>query len=759
MDPKEQEFLNQLKEAFAIEASEYLQTIVDGLLQLEEGVGEGEGEGEDLLEEIYRAAHSLKGASRAVNMSAIGAICQSLESIFYAMKQRQVVLETKGYDVLQRAMDMVSVLLQEGEDSQLSLKGIIEEIDQLALTSSKATLGKETPPKEREEDHLKDIKDPNDSSNYSDLTPTSLSSQREPSQRGAPSKRRGLETIRIPTKRLDTILLQLEEMITLKLGEEDLLLALEELVLLLESRKNNRATDRVTVTVTNDQEVLTLVERRSKELLIRLQDHHGNTTRLVDELLEDTKSIRMLPFSTLFKVLPKMVRDIAKEQEKEVDLIIEGEDLEVDRRILDELKDPLIHLLRNSIDHGLEKTKERQEKEKPKKGTLTIKISQLTGNKVQIAISDDGRGLDLTRLKERAIEEGLLEEEEALSMDDASAKMLIFQSGLTTSNQITSISGRGLGMAIVKESIENMGGSLSVETYLGEGTTFVLVVPITLANLQGILVKEWGRLFVIPTSSVERVLRISKEEIKRVESGTSIIFEERAIPIQRLGALLELDPDPSKAQPEKLFHVVILQARGEQMAFLLDQILREQEILLKDLGPQLKRVPTIAGATILGSKEVVPVLHVADLMGKAISSDGLLMKEEEERAKERRSILVVEDTIASRMLLTHILKEAGFSVEAAVNGEEAWRRIEEKNFDLIISDIEMPEMDGFALVERIRKESANTHLPVVLVTSLESEEDRKRGGEVGADAYLKKSSFQQGELLSVVNRLLGLEHG
>lgn len=483
---------------------------------------------------------------------------------------------------------------------------------------------------------------------------------------------------------------------------------------------------------------------------------------IVDNLLEDMKKVLMLPFSSLLQVFPKLVRDLSRDQSKEVELVIRGEDIEIDKRILEEMKDPLLHLVRNCIDHGIEDPKERERKKKPPRGMITIAISQKDGSKVEMLISDDGAGIDLMKVKEAAVKGGIVSEKEAMNLNDQEMLSFIFQSGISTSPLITDISGRGLGLAIVREKVEKLGGFVFVETSANRGSSFRIVLPLTLATFRGILIQVGEQVFVAPTASVEKVARVKKDNIKAVENKETILLNGQVISLARLEEVLELPQKekklehPVQDEGSEFITVLILGTAERRIAFSVDKVLSEQEVLVKSLGKQLSRVRNIAGATVLGTGQVIPILNVSDLMKSAVKISAVSARAAViTRADDvkRKSILVVEDSITSRILLKNILESAGYYVKTAVDGVEAFTTLRTEAFDLVVSDIEMPRMNGFDLTAKIRTDKKLSELPVILVTALESREDRERGIDVGANAYIVKSSFDQNNLLEVIRRL------
>jgi two-component system chemotaxis sensor kinase CheA len=376
-------------------------------------------------------------------------------------------------------------------------------------------------------------------------------------------------------------------------------------------------------------------------------------------------------------------------------------------------------------------------------------------------IADDGAGIEIASVKAAALKMGLLAPGKEGMHVNKDALPFIFESGVSTSPIISAISGRGLGLAIVKEKVQKLDGVLSVETEPGLGTSFRIILPLTLSRFYGLAVRVRKHLFIVPTRNVERVMRIRKEEVKTVEDRETIVFNGKALSLVRLEDALDLSlntivasPDPSEA----FLQVAVLTSANQRIAFLVDEILDQQEVLVKSLGKQLSRVRNIAGATILGSNKIVPILNVADLMKSAVRASATTAARTVLPAKtgetKKKRLLVAEDSITSRDLLKNILQAAGYQVETAIDGIDAFTKLRTGNFDLIVSDVEMPRMNGFGLTAKIRADKKFADLPVVLVTAADSRADREHGIDVGANAYIAKGSFDQSNLLEVIGRLI-----
>jgi len=605
---------------------------------------------------------------------------------------------------------------------------------------------------------------------------------------GAPSEPKRLgqsETIRIKTSKLDSLLYQVEEMVSIKMAANQRASDLRNLKSSLDLQKKQwlkiypevRILKNLVETLeardawgTSRSYLLKMIdfleanedtikglESKLKTINSMAENDSRQAASMVNDLLDDMKSVLMLPSSTLLEILPRLVRDLARDQGKKIKLTIEGGDTEIDRRILEEMKDPLIHLARNSIDHGLERPTDRTRRGKTEEGSLAISIAQLGTKKVEILVADDGAGIDVEKVKQAAIRKNLITEQELRGLNPDETTALIFKSEISTSPIITDLSGRGLGLAIVREKVEKLGGTVTVESRLGIGTVFHIQLPVTLATFRGTLVQVGTELFIVPTSNVIRVSRVRRDSIGTVENRDTITMKGRVLPLVRLADVLEIKSEPKLGQASEFVTVLILGASDQKIAFSVNAILNEQEVLVKSLGRQLSRVRNVSAATVLGSGQVALILNVSDLILSAmrIAGVGLVAHTQRPEDEEKtKSILVVEDSITSRMLLKNILESAGYEVQTAVDGADAWSTLKTANFDLVVSDVEMPRMDGFELTAKIRSQEDLKSIPVVIVTSLESREDRERGIDVGANAYIVKSGFEQNNLLSVVKRLL-----
>lgn len=783
MDRKEAEFQAALLATFKVEAEEHLKAISDGLLELEKDPEEQERKA--LVERIFREAHSLKGAARSVGFASIQSLCQSLENVLSAWKQARIVASKDFFDTLYRTVDLIGKEIKISPASGVSSnpqdlvdllqkldKLILEKKEQAALLKSeeqKPPPGESPSPPEREVLEAAHLP-----AERQDPEAKRQARQEDPVSRSAHGT-----TVRVSLKKLDSLFQQVEEMLMVKLTFQQQMGNLKELdqTLISWDKKWARAhqgilslqkiaEERASVLGSQHGAVLSTVDfidwahdfvaslkSKLSSMIRETSQYQQTATSSVDFLLDEARKMLMQPFSTVLDAFPRMVRDISLSQGKSVVFETAGTDIEVDRRILEEMKDPLIHLVRNCIDHGIETAPIRESQKKNPQGTIRIKAMEMSGNSMELVISDDGQGIDTDKVKDSAVRQGVLSAEEAQSLSKEESLKLIFSSGVSTAPIITDLSGRGIGLGIVAEKVEKLGGNLSVETLKNKGTTFRILLPLTLATFRGVHVKSGDASFIIPSHNVKRVIRIDPKEIKTVENRQIVTLEGKTIAVISLANLLGIETKQAAEAPRMLL-AVIVKGTDKMIAFTVDQIVSEQDVLVKGLGNNMKRVRNVSGVSITDSGQIIPILNPQDLIKSSVHATSGVFKPAKERSEEKRTILIAEDSITSRLLLKNILEAAGYKVKVAVDGLEALSVFKLQEIDLIISDVEMPRMDGFTLTSKVRNLDKGNKVPVILCTSLDSPKDRAQGMEVGANAYIEKSQFTQSHLLDIIRKLI-----
>jgi two-component system chemotaxis sensor kinase CheA len=802
----DEEFLRDLMETFRNEGAEHIRVLSKAVVELETAGG-----GDAWLtpmETLFRHTHSLKGAAGAVGNPVMVSVCQEMESVLAALKRGDLGLTTPVVDALSEAVDCLDTcLVMDGTGANEQAAAVLSKLS--ALAEQTRPVATEQPAKVNEAaptlstgsaggirafnwprngsagatpsaataatlaatpvaastavPTATQVAEPTEAP-VAEFTATPVAEDPKPKVAQSAEKASAvIDTVRVSTDKLESLMLQAEEFISVKLATGQRSTALRSLSSQLELWKREWYQARISGDQDKIDEFLewnsTFMEGMAASIRILAKsadDERRTIGPMVDELLDGMKRVLMLPVSSLLSSFPKMVRDLARTRGKQVELSVSGADIEIDKRIIENLKDPLIHILRNGVDHGIEDPETRIGLSKPMRGLITIAVSQLENNKIEICVSDDGAGIDVQRLRDVAVREGLRTQVQVDDTDDNEVLRLAFASGLSTSQTVSQVSGRGLGLAIVEEKVEYLGGSVTVETEAGKGTTFRITVPATLATARGILaqVSDWP--FVMPVVGVDRVVRVHRGDVRMVENRETIQLEGYTLPMMYMHEVLELPLKPQRNASDYI-QVVVAGSGDDRVAFAVDRIIDEQEVLVKTLGPQLVRVRNIAGGTIIGSGKVVPIINISDLLQSSRRGPGWSSRSEAAAAHGddiRKAVLVVEDSITSRMLLKNVLEAAGYHVRPTVDGVDALTALHEEDFDLVISDIEMPRMDGFELTCKIRGDSRLSRLPVMLVTGMESKEQRERGIDVGANAYLAKSSFTQGTLLETARGLL-----
>ncbi len=817
-----EEIRRQLINSFKTEQSEHVQKINQGLLALEKNPVEAERQ--PILKEIFREAHSLKGAARAVGVTIIESLGHAMEDILLATKESRLTLSPELFDLLYKALDAIELVMGQLEAGRsappsavLDLLNRLESVAEHAAAGEPETKSEQQKPEKSEPIQPEKAAAPARSDHpgpphrqaegagnkFLETTPDpSISSPPLPPASNPD------ETIRVSVSKLDILMTQFSELLSAKIRAEHRLAEVRQMqtfaaewqkewqVLrssynrlmrngrsgprLLENRSRRlpQAASRAQPITSPppdktgasyslpDRDIIALVDfLHYNQERLRTFNLHANTlyrqlandtlrvSLIIDELQEEIKRVRMLPLRTITATFNRMIRDLAREQGKQINLVIFGSETELDKRVLEQIKDPLIHLLRNAADHGLETPEVRQQAGKAAEGRITLTASQ-HGHNLVITVSDDGRGLDLTAIRLVAVRRGLMTLAEAEKLSDADAANLIFDSGLSTSKIITDISGRGVGLDVVRANVEALQGVLEVSFAPNRGTTFTLTLPLTLASSHGLLVRCGEQLFALPLTTVERMLYVTSRDIASVGGKEAITYQNKPVALARLSDLLEI---PAGAKDSERVTLVIIAVAEKRLGLVVDDLVGEQEIVIKSLGKQLAKVSGFAGATVLGSGQVILVLHAADLVKLTTRTQTRTAAAAPESRKltERKTILVVDDSITTRTLEKNILESAGYQVKLATDGEEALAVLMSEGLPhLVVSDVNMPRLDGFDLTYRLKHDSRYTNIPVILVTSLDSLADKARGIEVGADAYIIKSQFNQGSLLETIEQLV-----
>ena len=743
MSPQESLSENDFQRLFAMEAEGRLDTLVDELLELEKG-----GATPEMVASLFREAHTIKGGAAVVGMPHVARVAHALEDLLEEVRRERRGVDTALIDAVLAGVDAIRTLIplavagQEHEEVAFEAEqrlriavGGPPVVDDKAAAGPGVTAPAAAPgatPSVRAS-AAPDVAVPAPSAAapppVAPAAPPPAPAREHHAGEGSvdahgaadgaaghaePARATATEMLQIPVHRIDELVRLIGEAsaATLRLGSA----------------------------------LLERLERDPSGLT-----EYRDLVRSLNELQELALHARMIPVMSLAPRLRRAVRDLARETGKEVRFETRGEDAEIDRGVLERLADPLLHLVRNAVDHGVESADERRQKGKPAEGTIRLHAMQL-GSEVVIAVSDDGRGIDVARVRETAGRT----DRSAIEMDDEAALYLIFRSGLTTATKVTGVSGRGVGLDAVRASLNAVRGRIEVRSDPGMGTEFRIAVPITMATLRCLVIKAGGQAFAIPLHSVRAVL--PSQPSATVGGRAMTMLDGRPVPISSLSAVLGMGNGA-------VGPAVVLAGLTRSHAFTVDDLVDQRDVVVKGLGELVPRLPAVAGAGVQPDGSILLVLEAAGLIERARRTDNGDRSQEaagggghEEPVPHRAaSILVVDDALTVRELQRSIFENAGYRVRVAVNGEEALAEISHERPDLVLTDVQMPRMDGFELTEAIRKQPSLASLPVIMLTSRGSDEDRRRGLECGADGYIVKSGFDQSALLSAVERLLGAD--
>lgn len=794
---------DELREVFKIASEEHLQQLEDGLLHLEKHPDDREK-----LDALLREAHSLKGDAGMLGVKDVATLSHQFEHLLGGIKRGEMGMSPEISDRLYQGLDGIRKLVNEaltGEPAGVNtfyllatLMGASGPEQGSEMVPGSDAQGEDQQDQEDESEGLARTDEGFDLAEVELATPVSLpevSPHAEPAPAvnplSAPPKSTTpaaqpsyrIETIRVPTRNLDTLMTQAGELTVTKIRLAHRLTEIEEITTLWEEWSRDTFLNRFllneedangnTLGQTSHLGQLQNYHHRAQERVEQLGQLinqlrtaiYEDTARLdliATELEEGIRTLRLLPLSTIFNLYPRMVRDLARLEAKEVELIIEGGDTKADKRILEEMKDPLMHMIRNAVDHGIESPDEREAMGKPRTAKIHLR-GYHTATNIVIEVSDDGRGFNLEQIRQTALKRGISTEEELATMTSNQIQSLIFASGFSTRSFVTEVSGRGVGLDVVRTNVEALKGSIQVDSVTGQRTTFRIQLGTTLATAHVLIVIVSGITYALPVEFVETTRLVSSDEIFTIEGRETIIHEGQPISVVFLVDLLELSGVSSTGLlgEHQQLPCIILRVGEDALGVFVDALVDEQDVVLKPQSQVLKRVRNVAGATILGTGEVCMVLNPQDMLKSARKQGGgssrvraMTWENTEISISTKQSILLVEDSIAIRTQEKRILEAAGYEVVTAVDGVEALTKLRNRSFDAVVSDIQMPNLDGLELTNRIRQQSEYSELPIILVTSLASDEDKRRGAEAGANAYITKGTFSQEVLLETLKRLV-----
>ncbi|GAA7219592.1 chemotaxis histidine kinase/response regulator CheAY2 [Helicobacter pylori] len=805
--------LQEIMEDFLIEAFEMNEQLDQDLVELEHNP-----EDLDLLNRIFRVAHTIKGSSSFLNLNILTHLTHNMEDVLNRARKGEIKITPDIMDVVLRSIDLMKTLLvtirDTGSDTNNGKENEIEEaVKQLQAITSQNLEGakegtKEAPKKENEEEAKEEAKEENTEENqenkakaptaeslasdnpladepdldYANMSTEEVEAEIErllnkrqeadkerraqkkqeakPKQEVAPkTETPKTETPKAPkTETKAKAKADTEENKAPSIGVEQ--------TVRVDVRRLDHLMNLIGELVLGKNRLIRIygdVEERydGEKFLEELNQVVSSISAVTTDLQLAVMKTRMQPVGKVFNKFPRMVRDLSRELGKSIELIIEGEETELDKSIVEEIGDPLIHIIRNSCDHGIEPLEERRRLNKPETGKVQLSAYN-EGNHIVIKISDDGKGLDPVMLKEKAIEKGVISERDAEGMSDREAFNLIFKPGFSTAKVVSNVSGRGVGMDVVKTNIEKLNGIIEIDSEVGVGTTQKLKIPLTLAIIQALLVGVQEEYYAIPLSSVLETVRISQDEIYTVDGKSVLRLRDEVLSLVRLSDIFKVD---AILESNSDVYVVIIGLADQKIGVIVDYLIGQEEVVIKSLGYYLKNTRGIAGATVRGDGKITLIVDVGAMMdmAKSIKVNITTLINESENTKSKNSpsdyiVLAIDDSSTDRAIIRKCLKPLGITLLEASNGLEGLEMLKngDKTPDAILVDIEMPKMDGYTFASEVRKYNKFKNLPLIAVTSRVTKTDRMRGVESGMTEYITKP-YSGEYLTTVVKRSIKLE--
>ncbi len=801
--------LQEIMEDFLIEAFEMNEQLDQDLVELEHNP-----EDLDLLNRIFRVAHTIKGSSSFLNLNILTHLTHNMEDVLNRARKGEIKITPDIMDVVLRSIDLMKTLLvtirDTGSDTNNGKENEIEEaVKQLQAITSQNLEGakegtkeapKEAPKKEAEKENTeenqenkakaptaKDFASDNPLADEPDLDYANMSAEEveaeierllnkrqeadkerraqkkqeaKPKQEVAPkTETHKTETPKAPkTETKAKVKADTEENKAPSIGVEQ--------TVRVDVRRLDHLMNLIGELVLGKNRLIRIysdVEERydGEKFLEELNQVVSSISAVTTDLQLAVMKTRMQPVGKVFNKFPRMVRDLSRELGKSIELIIEGEETELDKSIVEEIGDPLIHIIRNSCDHGIEPLEERRRLNKPETGKVQLSAYN-EGNHIVIKISDDGKGLDPVMLKEKAIEKGVISERDAEGMSDREAFNLIFKPGFSTAKVVSNVSGRGVGMDVVKTNIEKLNGIIEIDSEVGVGTTQKLKIPLTLAIIQALLVGVQEEYYAIPLSSVLETVRISQDEIYTVDGKSVLRLRDEVLSLVRLSDIFKVD---AILESNSDVYVVIIGLADQKIGVIVDYLIGQEEVVIKSLGYYLKNTRGIAGATVRGDGKITLIVDVGAMMdmAKSIKVNITTLMNESENTKSKNSpsdyiVLAIDDSSTDRAIIRKCLKPLGITILEAANGLEGLEMLKngDKTPDAILVDIEMPKMDGYTFASEVRKYNKFKNLPLIAVTSRVTKTDRMRGVESGMTEYITKP-YSGEYLTTVVKRSIKLE--
>ncbi|TAN48673.1 MAG: hybrid sensor histidine kinase/response regulator [Methylococcaceae bacterium] len=709
---------------FAAEAEEHLARMNEGILALEKDAGDA-----GMLNQVFRSAHTIKGSSRMLGFSAMGELAHKFEDALEVLKRGKA--GGNFFHVAFKALDLLSSMVAQAKAGVAITEDVSEVLHELL------DLAKGEAPVAAARAVVEDLPAP------------------QPESTGVPElslKKARFETVRVDTGKLDEVTKLVVQMVSNQSRLKQNLLSLEVL------RKDAAKMLEMIAGAGLDKYTLDQALEHAGKIAAKLRQvasYNKNDLLyqgiLTQDLLEKIGGMRTLPISTVLDSFHRYVRDISISCGKKAELIVEGGETGLDKTIIEKLGEPLLHMVRNSIDHGIEQPAERLRLGKPDTGVIRVSAGY-DGGSVYLVIADDGAGIPVEKIREKALHKGMYAKETLDAMSREDLLSLIFMPGFSTSSFITDISGRGVGMDVVKECIvAGLKGAIHLQSVEGGGTTFFVRLPLRVAVMRVFLVTSATSLIGLLVDSIVEVLTVQRDEIIDVVDKKAIRLREKLVPVVDLARVLSLQ---NEAGPGGYATVVVMRYGEELLGVVVDVLIGEEDMEIKPLPPHMKNSGIVSGVAMTGKNDLVIVLNVAKVFALAKDVGVAANAPAAQTVHKSIHILVIDDSVNTREIERNILESYGYRVDVAVDGLDGYEKAQGGHYDLIVTDIEMPRMDGFTLTEKLRQDADYKHTPIIIVSSRDMEEDKRRGMRVGASAYIVKGSFDQSNLLATIQALV-----
>ena len=788
---------------FIDEAKEHVSRLNEGLQILEKNPDDAE-----TLNGVFRSAHTIKGSARMMKLIPVSLLAHKTEDVLDAFRQKKIMPSKALSDLLFQGTDAIDSMLDriaEGEEvnevpetlclaleravlgeitgqgsgdrdqgtgepltpgTQMSGDRKLPDIGQDAADAAKAE-GGDTTEKKKDSAPVTPAK-PQDaepssaqSAPHTEALPVEASdrkTEKKKSETAGSPQHITSETIRIDADKLDELIKLMGEIVSGHSRTKRRVLDIREIEKI--SKKHLEFITSLPGDCPLSSKQLTQLLSSAEKLgagikkLSTLFKEDINVQGILTGNLQDRSlKMRMVPLSTIFRSFSRSVRQLSRSFGKQIDFAAEGGETELDKKIVEKIGDPLLHMIRNCIDHGIEPPQARKKAGKSETGLIRL-TAGYEGENVVIRLSDDGAGIPVDRIREKALKKKMFTAAEMESIPESEIINLIFLPGFSSSEIVTDISGRGVGMDVVKKNvIGDLKGSVQIETAQGKGTVFHIRLPLTMAVIHVLLIRVARMVFAVPANYIDEIVRMHGEKVIQVMERRAVRLREQIIPIVPLMDVLSL-PGERPVQPDAEYLILIASVGTEKLGVIIDALLDEEDMVIKPLPAHMRNVPFVSGCIISGGNEIFSVLHMPRIIESA-REIRVRERSEKQSPEKQRHILIVEDSLSTREIEKSILESYGYTVSLAGDGIEGYEKARKNRYDLIITDVEMPRLDGFSLTQKLREEEDCRDIPIILVTSLDKEEDKKKGILAGADAYIVKGDFEQSALLDTVRNLLG----